>query len=324
MKFIVTGGAGFIGSAMVWKLNQAGENDILVADHLGASEKWQNLNGKHFADYLEKDVFLEELLADKFGSVFKAVFHIGACSSTTETNASYMMGNNYHYSRQLAQWALAKNISFIYASSAATYGDGALGYSDDDATTMKLRPLNIYGYSKLFFDQWLLRNNLGHKVVGLKYFNVFGPNEYHKGEMRSVVLKGYEQIKRDGKIKLFKSYRSDFADGEQKRDFIYVKDVVDLMYQLYLNNKVRGLFNLGSGTARSWKDLTGAIFAALEKKPQIEYIEMPDNLKDKYQYFTEAKMNKLAAAGIKFTPTRLEEAVSDYVRSYLEPGNLHL
>ncbi|OGC10955.1 ADP-glyceromanno-heptose 6-epimerase [candidate division WOR-1 bacterium RIFOXYA12_FULL_52_29] len=324
MKFIVTGGAGFIGSAMVWKLNQAGESDILVADHLGSSEKWQNLNGKVFADYLEKDIFLEELLAGKFGSVFKAVFHIGACSSTTEADATYMMENNYHYSKRLAQWALAKNIPFIYASSAATYGDGSLGYSDEDAVSLKLQPLNVYGYSKLLFDQWLIRNNLVHKVVGLKYFNVFGPNEYHKGEMRSVVLKGYEQIKKDGKIKLFRSYRNEFADGEQKRDFIYVKDVVNLMYQLYLNNKVRGVFNLGSGAARSWNDLAGAIFNALGTKPHVEYIEMPDILKEKYQYFTEAKMDKLATAGINFTATPLEEAVADYVRAYLEPGMRYL
>lgn len=312
MKFIVTGGAGFIGSAMVWKLNQAGEKDILVVDHLGNSEKWQNLNGKVFADYLEKDVFIEELLAGKFGGVFKGIFHIGACSSTTETDASYMLANNYHYSKRLAQWALTKNIPFIYASSAATYGDGSLGYSDDDEVSLKLAPLNVYGYSKYLFDQWLIRNNLGHKVVGLKYFNVFGPNEYHKGDMSSVILKGYEQIKKEGKLRLFKSYRPEYRDGEQKRDFIYVKDVVEVMYQL-LNSKARGIFNLGTGEARSWNDLAAALFSALELKPNIEYIEMPDQLRDKYQYFTQAEMGKLARAGIKYTPTRLEAAVADYV-----------
>jgi len=223
---VLTGGAGFIGSCFLWKLNQAGENNILVVDHLDSDTKKQNLIGKKYSDYIDKDQFIADVKKGKVPRAVKAIFHIGACSSTTETNADYLEKNNYEYSKILAEWALKANISFFYASSAATYGDGEKGYCDEDAVVPALEPLNLYGASKQKFDLWLINNGLTNKVVGFKYFNVFGPNEYHKEDMRSLVVKAYEQIKKDGKIRLFKSYLPQYADGEQKRDFVYVKDIV--------------------------------------------------------------------------------------------------
>ncbi|MGB9613361.1 MAG: ADP-glyceromanno-heptose 6-epimerase, partial [Candidatus Margulisiibacteriota bacterium] len=228
------------------------------------------------------------------------------------------------YSKILADWALTNNIQFYYASSAATYGDGSLGYRDEDNLIPKLSPLNPYGKSKQLFDLWLYQNKLTNKVVGFKYFNVFGPNEYHKGEMRSLVVKGYQQIKETGKIRLFKSYRPDYQDGEQKRDFIYVKDVVEVMYWFYQNPQIKGIYNLGTGLARSWVDLAKAIFSALNLEPNIEYIEMPEFLRDKYQYFTQADLNKLKQTGLNYHFTSLENAVADYVKNYLEKGMRHL
>jgi ADP-L-glycero-D-manno-heptose 6-epimerase len=314
---ILTGGAGFIGSCFLWKLNQEGESNILVVDHLGLDAKWKNLNGKLFADYFEKDTFIEDVKRGKVSRKVKAVFHIGACSSTTESDASYLLKNNYEYSKVLAEWALKENISFYYASSAATYGDGSRGYSDRDEDTLKLAPLNMYGFSKQLFDLWLIRNGLTGKIVGFKYFNVFGPNEYHKGEMRSLVVKAYQQIKKEKKIKLFRSYKPEYKDGEQKRDFIYVKDAINLMYDFYKKPRVKGIFNLGTGRARTWNDLARAIFGALHMKPDIEYIDMPDVLKDKYQYFTQADLAKLQGS-IPYGFSSLEDAVSDYVKNYLE------
>ena len=315
---ILTGRAGFIGSCFLEKLNYEGESRILVVDELGETNKWRNLVGKDFSDYVEKDAFLEMVKNDKLPSRVKAVFHIGACSSTTELNASYLVKNNYHYSKTLAQWALNNSVPFYYASSAATYGDGSLGYSDADSAIPNLRPLNMYGYSKQMFDLWLLKNKLTTKVVGWKYFNVFGPNEYHKGDMRSLVVKAYQQIKKNGKIGLFKSYKPAYKDGEQKRDFVYVKDTVDLMYEFFRNPEVKGIYNIGTGQARTWNDLAAAIFVALKKGFNIEYIDMPEVLKDKYQYFTQADLKKLKSAfpAFKFTP--LEESVADYIKNYLE------
>ncbi|MBU1026418.1 MAG: ADP-glyceromanno-heptose 6-epimerase, partial [Candidatus Margulisbacteria bacterium] len=271
---ILTGGAGFIGSCFLEKLNQESEKNILVVDELGGTNKWRNLVGKDFSDYVEKDAFLEKVKNDKLPSRVKAVFHIGACSSTTELDASYLVNNNYRYSKTLATWSLNNCVPFYYASSAATYGDGSLGYSDADSATPNLKPLNMYGYSKQMFDLWLLKNKLTTKVVGWKYFNVFGPNEYHKGDMRSLVVKAYQQIKKTGKIGLFKSYKPDYKDGEQKRDFVYVKDVINLMYDFFRNQEIKGIFNIGTGQARTWNNLAAAIFSALGMKPNIEYIEM--------------------------------------------------
>ncbi|MFA5839836.1 MAG: ADP-glyceromanno-heptose 6-epimerase [Candidatus Margulisiibacteriota bacterium] len=317
---VLTGGAGFIGSCFLWKLNQAGEKNILVVDHLDSETKKQNLDGKIYSAYLEKDQFISEVKKGIIPQNVKAIFHIGACSSTTETNADYLEKNNFEYSKILAEWALRENIPFFYASSAATYGDGAKGYCDEDAAGPALEPLNLYGASKQKFDLWLINNGLTNKVVGFKYFNVFGPNEYHKEDMRSLVVKAYEQIKKDGKIRLFKSYLSQYADGEQKRDFVYVKDVIDLMFQFYQHPKVKGIYNVGTGCARTWNDLAKAIFAALNMPVKIEYIEMPLSIRDKYQYFTEAKPEKLKRTGLPYSPQSLEESVKDYVQNYLEKG----
>jgi len=316
--FVVTGAAGFIGSCFVWKLNQEGIEDILLVDQLGEGEKWKNLQGKSFRDYVEKDDFITSIEAGKWrGKDIEAIFHLGACSSTTETDASYLIQNNFKYSQKLAEYAFKHDIYFSYASSAATYGGGEAGYSDADARLESLRPLNMYGSSKHLFDLWLLRNRLLDKVVGFKFFNVFGPNEYHKGEMRSVICKAYEQITNTGKLKLFKSYRKEFKDGEQKRDFVYVKDTIALMFAFFQKRDVRGIFNLGTGEARTWNDLARAIFKALGHEVNIEYIEMPEAIRQKYQYFTQAEMGKARKTRLSFQFQPLEEAVSDYVQNYL-------
>jgi ADP-L-glycero-D-manno-heptose 6-epimerase len=250
---------------------------------------------------------------------FDLVLHMGACSSTTETDASFLIRNNYEFTRDLAAWALGQKTRFIYASSASTYGDGSAGMNDDDSKLDKLRPLNMYGYSKHLFDLHAKRAGFLNQIAGLKYFNVFGPNEDHKGDMRSLVHKSTAQVQADGVIRLFKSYRSDFRDGEQKRDFLYVKDAVAMTLHLATTPKANGLFNIGGGQARTWLDLARAVFAALKRKPKIEFIEMPEAIRDKYQYFTEANLSRLRAAGYTAPVTSLEDAVSDYVRNYLVP-----
>jgi len=315
---IVTGGAGFIGSALIAALNKSKITDILVVVQLGIDQKWKNLRNLSFVDYVEKDDFLEMVVENRLDSSTEAVFHLGACSDTTETNASYFVKNNYEYSKLLAQWATADNIRFIYASSAATYGDGSAGFSDDVEKMDELRPLNMYGYSKHLFDLWARRAGLLKKIVGLKYFNVFGPNEYHKGDMRSFVVKAFEQINAAGKVRLFKSYRPEFKDGGQMRDFIYVKDAVDMTLFFYDNSQLSGLFNIGDGKACTWNDLVKAVFAAMDRKPKIEYIEMPDSIRNQYQYFTQADMTKLRKAGYTKQTTSLEEAIKDYVQNYLQ------
>jgi len=314
---VVTGGAGFIGSALIAELNGRGITDILVVDQLGGDERWKNLRSLSFADYVEKDDFLEMVLADKTPSGIEAVLHMGACTDTTETNASYLIKNNYEYSKLLAQWATDADIRFIYASSAATYGDGSAGFSDDEEKIEVLRPLNMYGYSKQLFDLWARKTGLLKRIVGLKYFNVFGPNEYHKGDMRSFVIKAFEQIKAKGKVGLFKSHNPKYADGEYVRDFIYVKDAVDMTLFFLDNPAAGGLFNIGTGKARTWNDLVKAVFAAMGKKANIDYIEMPENLRSQYQYFTEADMTKLKNAGYEKETTKLESATKDYIQNYL-------
>jgi ADP-L-glycero-D-manno-heptose 6-epimerase len=317
-RVLVTGGAGFIGSALVWALNRRGCENIVVCDLLGTSAKWRNLVPLRFRDYVEADQLLPRLQNGALGK-FDLILHLGACSSTTEGDASYLVRNNYEFTKDLCAWALANRARFVYASSAATYGDGAAGMSDDESHLEKLRPLNMYGYSKHLFDLHAWRGGFLKKIVGLKYFNVFGPNEDHKGDMRSVVHKSFAQVKTEGVIRLFKSYRRDFRDGEQQRDFLYVKDAAAMTLHLAANKKAGGLFNIGSGVARTWNDLARAVFAALGRRPRIEYIEMPETLRDKYQYFTQADISKLRAAGYRQPITPLEEAVNDYVRSYLAP-----
>lgn len=314
----LTGGAGFIGSAFLWRLNKEGIDDITVVDHLGQSDKWKNLVGKRFNDYVQKDDFLRLIEQDKIAKP-RAVIHMGACSSTTVTDADYFIKNNYEYSKTLAKWALRHKSYFMYASSAATYGDGELGYSDNIDMIHKLKPLNMYGFSKQLFDLWVLENKLENKVLGIKFFNVFGPNEYHKGEMMSVICKRFKDVAGEGVIRLFKSYKDGYKDGEQKRDFVYIKDVIDVMYYFLTNPSKSGIFNLGTGQARSWNDIANAMFKAIGKAPKIEYIEMPDFLKPKYQYFTQAEMTKLRSIGCGYKFRTLEDSVKDYTE-YLKEG----
>jgi ADP-L-glycero-D-manno-heptose 6-epimerase len=315
-RVLVTGGAGFIGSALVWALNRRGCDKIVVCDILGTDEKWRNLTPLRFADYVEAEALLPRLQSGALGK-FDLVLHMGACSATTEKNASYLAKNNYEFTKDLAQWALANKTRFVYASSAATYGDGSAGMEDDETKLDTLRPLNMYGYSKQLFDLHAKRAGFLNKMVGLKFFNVFGPNEDHKGDMRSLVHKSFAQVKTKGVIQLFKSYRKEYKDGEQKRDFLYVKDCVAMTLHLAATPKANGLFNLGSGGARSWLDLAHAVFAAMKKKPVIKFIEMPESIRGKYQYFTQANLLRLNGTGYTMPVTPLENAVADYVRKYL-------
>ncbi len=317
---VVTGAAGMIGSGVIWALNRRGEERILAVDSLGTDHRWQNLRGLRFADYQEKDAFLEQLRNGQVPAGTRAIIHLGACSDTTERDAGYLVRNNFEYTKHLAAFAVERGIRFIYASSAATYGDGSRGYADREESLPELEPLNMYGYSKHLFDLWAWRAGLLKTITGLKYFNVFGPNEYHKGEMRSVVLKAFEQIRAEGVIRLFRSYRPDCADGEQQRDFIYLKDAVAMTLFCLDRSDVRGILNVGSGAARSWNDLARAIFAALNRPPRIEYVDMPEALRDRYQYFTQADLSRLRQTGWQETGTTLEEAVRDYVVNYLVPG----
>ncbi len=316
-KYIVTGGAGFIGSNIVAALNARGEDDILVVDRLGKDEKWKNLVGLQYTDYIEGDEFRQAIHQDTLDKV-AAVFHMGACSATTEKDASYLADNNYRFTRDLCEWSLRNGVRFIYASSGATYGDGALGYSDEDEVTPTLKPLNMYGYSKQMFDLWALRNGvLSEEIVGLKFFNVYGPREDHKDDMRSVVNKAFGQIQKEGLVKLFKSYHPDYKDGEQVRDFVYVKDAVDVCLYFAENRRVSGLFNVGTGKSRTWVDLARAVFAAMGQEPKIEFVEMPEHLRGKYQYRTEADIAKLRRAGYETPMTSLEDGVRDYVQNWL-------
>jgi ADP-L-glycero-D-manno-heptose 6-epimerase len=317
---IVTGGAGFIGSAIIAALNKRGIDDIIVVDRLGSDMRWKNLTNLSFADYIDKDDFIQLALEKRITPPPKAVFHLGACSDTTETDADYLIKNNYEYTKLLAQWAVESKIRFIYASSAATYGDGSQGFLDDENEIEKFKPLNMYGYSKQLFDLWAKRTGLLEKIAGLKYFNVFGPNEYHKGNMRSFVLKAFEQINATGKVQLFKSCNPKYADGEYVRDFIYVKDAVDMTLFFLDNPRICSLYNIGTGKARSWNDLVKAVFAAMNKEPKIEFIDMPKNLQKQYQYFTQADITKLKKAGWKKPTTSLEDAIADYVKNYLTEG----
>lgn len=321
--FIVTGGSGFIGSAVVWKLNQVGVDDILIVDNLGRSEKWKNLVNRRYRDYVHKSVFLEQLCENKFGTI-QAIVHMGACSSTTERNADYLMENNFHYSKALAEYAFKKGIRLIHASSAATYGGGEKGFSDDADGLKNLKPLNMYGYSKHLFDLWAVRNRYLDRLAGLKFFNVFGPNEYHKDDMCSVIYKAFHQIRQTGRIRLFKSGSEEYADGEQMRDFVYVKDCADLIWWLIETPNVNGIFNAGTGDARTWNALAEAIFCAMKIPKRIEYIDMPESLRGRYQYFTRANMEKLAARGCPVGFMRLEDAVRDYIVNYLQETDPYL
>jgi ADP-L-glycero-D-manno-heptose 6-epimerase len=317
-RILVTGGAGFIGSALVWALNRHGCDNLVVCDILGTNEKWRNLTPLRFADYVEAADLLPRLQSGALGK-FDLVLHMGACSATTEKDATYLIKNNYEFTRDLAVWSLANKSRFVYASSAATYGDGSAGMEDNEMQLDKLRPLNMYGYSKHLFDLYAKRAGFLNHIAGLKYFNVFGPNEDHKGDMRSLVHKSFAQVQGKGVIQLFKSYRKEYKDGEQKRDFLYVKDCVAMTLHVAATPKANGLFNIGSGGARTWVDLSNAVFTALKRKPSIKFIEMPETIRDKYQYFTQANLLRLRGAGYAAPVTSLENAVHDYARKYLVP-----
>ena len=318
--FIVTGGSGLIGSSVVWELNRNGIDDILIVDHLGTSDKWKNLAPLRYNDYMEKNDFLEKLERNFFsGRKIDGVFHLGACSATTERDASYLVENNFRYTAKLAEFCVNNYIRMIYASSCATYGDGSCGYADNEDEIEKLRPMNMYGYSKQMFDLYAKKRGWLEQLIGCKFSNVYGPNERHKADMRSVVLRCYEQITACGRMQLFKSYKKEYADGEQLRDFLYAKDAVKMMWFLY-NSPAAGLFNIGSGKAESWNKLAAAAFSALGRDVDIEYIEMPEHLRDRYQYYTCAEMGKLRSLGYNEETTSLEDAVRDYICNYLVTG----
>lgn len=317
IKYIVTGGAGFIGSNIVRELNARGESDILIVDELEYGEKWKNLVGLAYEDYIDKDDLFDYLEGFSLKQV-KAVYHLGACSATTETDADYLAHNNYHYTRALCETCLDAGIRFVYASSAATYGDGTLGYSDADEKTPKYSPLNMYGYSKHMFDLWAIKSGAVNQIAGLKYFNVYGPGEAHKDDMRSVVHKSFGLIRDTGKVQLFKSHRPDYNNGEQVRDFLYVKDAVNMTLWLGDNPSASGVFNCGTGTPRTWVDLVRAVFAAMGVDPSIEFIDMPEHLQGKYQYHTCAVMDKIRAAGYPADFQTLENGIRDYVCNYLQ------
>jgi ADP-L-glycero-D-manno-heptose 6-epimerase len=316
-RIVVTGGTGLIGSALIWALNRRGIEDILVVDRLDSSEKWRHLVPLRFADYVEADEFTASLLAGQSADGIGTIVHLGACSSTTERDTAYLMRNNYEYTKQLAQWAVERHVRFIYASSAATYG-ALEALLSDEMPLDDLRPLNAYGYSKHLFDLYAENTRLAQHICGIKYFNVFGPNEDHKGEMRSIVHKAYEQIRESGSVRLFKSYRPEFRDGEQRRDFIYVKDAVDMTLHLAQSGAC-GLFNVGSGTAHTWLDLVRPIFHALELPERVEFVDMPAQLRGKYQYHTCADVGRLRSTGYDLPIATLPDAVTDYVTNYLIP-----
>jgi len=312
---IVTGGAGFIGSCVVRSLNEAGRSDIVIVDNISETDKWMNMRNKKYIKYVHKSRFLEEL--PTYENV-EAIVHMGAQSSTTERDFDYLWENNFEYTKALWNYCAEKHISFIYASSAATYGDGSLGFNDR-MDIDKLLPLNGYGYSKQLFDMWVKHQakSFPAQYCGLKFFNVYGPNEYFKGSMASMVFHGFNQIKETGKVKLFKSCNPNYADGGQLRDFVYVKDICKVIMWLLVNKHVSGLFNVGTGRAQSFAELAEATFHALDLEPNIEYIDMPEKLRGKYQYYTKAEMSKLYDAGYPYHFADVENGVRDYVQSHL-------
>lgn len=307
-----------IGSALVWALNQRGHENIILSDVLGCDEKWKNLVPLRYADYLDASQIFENF--DKLKDV-RYIFHLGACSATTEKDAGYLMENNYRYTKKLAEWAIAGGRRFVYASSAATYGDGSQGMDDAHNKLHQFRPLNMYGYSKHLFDLHAASQGWLDKIVGLKYFNIFGPNEDHKGDMRSVVHKAYAQIREEGYVSLFRSYHSNFKDGEQQRDFFYVKDAVEATIHLAIESKAAGLYNIGSGIASTWIELVTPMFETLGMPVDIRFIDMPEVLRGKYQYHTKADISRLMATGWNGPSYNLLQAVTDYVKNYLVPDH---
>ncbi|MBK8127506.1 MAG: ADP-glyceromanno-heptose 6-epimerase [bacterium] len=321
---LITGAAGFIGSACAWALNQRGITDLVLVDSLGKAEKWKNLRGLRFREFVERGDLFDDLEHADWALEVKAIIHMGACADTTQVDSDYLLTWNYEYSKLLCDWALGHGVRFIYASSAAVYGDGALGFSDDDGLTPRLRPLNAYGFSKWLFDMWVLEHHLQNQVAGLRFFNVFGPNEYHKARMASVILHAYPQARDTGKVRLFESHRSDFQHGEQRRDFIHIAEVLTGIKFLLEKPEVNGIFNLGTGTPHTYNQLAENVFHALGKPVNIEYFPMPEDLRNRYQYETCADMRKFNAAGLPKFADRFGEFVQSYVRDYMDKGGRYL
>ncbi|MEY2924339.1 MAG: hypothetical protein RLZZ337_887 [Bacteroidota bacterium] len=319
MAIVVTGAAGFIGSCLASFLNKQGLTDLILVDDFSNSEKNKNVEHVLFSAKIDRELFL----FDMHRHTIDFVFHIGARTDTTEFDTAIFDKLNVSYSQKLWHFCTEKNIPFLYASSAATYGDGELGFSDE-LPVAELKPLNPYGQSKQDFDVWALNQQKTPPFwVGLKFFNVFGPNEYHKGRMASVVLHAFHQIQQSGSLKLFQSHNPKYKDGEQIRDFIYVKDLLNLMWFWYKNQNKSGLYNAGTGKARTFNDLANAIFAALEMEANLTYVPTPEDIRDKYQYYTEATMQKTQNAGYNIPFTPLEDAVKDYVQNYLQHGKTY-
>ncbi|WP_419172271.1 ADP-glyceromanno-heptose 6-epimerase [Halobacteriovorax sp.] len=320
---LVTGGAGFIGSVLVAKLNEKGREDIIIVDRFDHKDKWKNLRGLKYAEYFHADEFFDIALEEVHKSI-SFIYHMGACSSTTEMDMDYLMVNNVGHSKYYFELASDLGIPFIYASSAATYGDGELGYEDNEEEIGKLRPLNPYGYSKQLFDEWALKQETKPKHwFGLKFFNVYGPNEYHKEEMRSLVHKAFGQINETGQVKLFKSHKDGYEDGKQLRDFVYVKDVVDAMIELSDKEMAKhsGIYNIGTGRADSFLNLVNATFKAMGLEPKVEFIDMPMHLRKQYQYYTQADMEKFRGILPNFDFRIVDEGVEDYVKNHLMKDN---
>ncbi len=314
MSIIVTGGAGFIGSCLVRTLNDMGYTDLIIVDNICDSEKWRNLVNKKYIDYISRNEFLSKLPQMKNIS---HIFHMGACSSTTERNFDFLYKNNFEFTKILWKYCVEKNVKFYYASSAATYGDGTYGF-DDKMDISVLRPLNGYGYSKQLFDLWAEKQyDKPIQYCGFKFFNVYGPNEYFKGSMASVIFHSFNKIKETGEMGLFKSYLKDCPDGQQMRDFVYVKDLCKVMMYVMNNQNISGLFNLGTGKARSFYDLCKSTFNAMNIPEKITYIDMPEKLRSKYQYYTQAEMGKLRETGYTESFYSLENGITDYVQNYL-------
>lgn len=316
---VVTGAMGFIGSGLVSYLNRLGRRDLVVVDDFYQWKKEPNLDGKRVQDWVHRDLFLAYF--EKVAPHVEVVFHIGARTDTISDDKAVFDTLNLHYSQAIWRICASHGIPLVYASSAATYGDGAAGFADDEAGLHKLMPLNAYAVSKHAFDQWVLQQDQRPpRWYGLKFFNVYGPNEYHKGRMASVIFHAFHQIRQTGRLKLFKSHRADFPDGGQMRDFIYVKDILDMVWNAYAGDAPSGIYNAGTGQARTFADLGNAIFAGFGLPPAIDYIDMPEDLRDRYQYFTEADMSKWAATGLPVPHVSIETGVGEYVREYLMPG----
>ena len=315
MSVIVTGGAGFIGSCIVRTLNDMGIEDITIVDHICETDKWMNMRNKKYTEYINRDEFLEKL--PEYAGKVTHIIHMGACSATTERDFDFLYKNNYEYTKTLWKFCTENQISFIYASSAATYGDGKEGF-DDKEDIKRLRPLNGYGYSKQLFDLWAEKQTIAPKQhVGFKFFNVYGPNEYFKGSMASVIFHSFNKINETGEMGLFKSYKEGYEDGGQLRDFVYVKDICKVVKFMIEHEEVSGLFNLGTGQARSFYDLAASTFKAMGLEPNIKYIEVPESLRAKYQYYTQANMEKLRSVGYADDFYSLEDGAKDYVQNYL-------